>query len=144
MQAWYFLVEYGTMIILGVMTWFGASKVFIGDFIDDPTSFFNKLNNFVDKWRSLFNVLFGMAGIIAIIPILVDYFSEKHKVCNVAQGLNVRAEYGMKKDIVGYAQNEDQVTFISEVEYDNEGNPWIKVSGKGFSGWVSKKYICTE
>ena len=144
MSFWYFLVEYGTLIFLGVLTWLGTSKIYFTNFIDNSGSHLKILNDFLQKWGSLINFTAMLVGIISILPLIIDYFSEKHKVCGVPKGLNVRANYGMDSEKVSSALNGDEVSLISEVKYDSDGNPWIKVSGKGIHGWVAKEFICTE
>ena len=143
MSIWYFLVEYGTMIILAVMTWFGASKVLIGNFVDDPSSFLEKLNNFLEKWRSLINIVAVITGVIAIVPILIDYFGSKHYICGVS-ALHVRDNPGTYSVSLTSIPEKTEVQIISDIEYDRDNDPWIKIKGKGFTGWVSKTKVCTQ
>ena len=143
MSVWYFLIEYGTMIILAVMAWFGASKVFIGSLVDNPTSFLEKLNNFLEKWRSLINTVAVITGVITIVPILTDYFGSKHYVCGVS-ALHVRAQPGTYSRSLTSIPEKTEVVIIGDVKYDNDNDPWIKVKGQGFTGWVSKTKVCTQ
>ena len=144
MSIWYFLIEYGTMIILATLTWLGASKMYIGRFVDNPSIITQGLNNFLTKWASLINMIFIITSIITVIPIIVDYFTSKHYICNVS-ALNVRSAPGTSdSDVLTSIKGQTEVTIISDIAYDNDNDPWIKIKGSGFSGWVSQTKVCTH
>lgn len=143
MAFWYFLVEYGTLLFIGAATWLGSSKIYVSNFINNPESHFKLLNDFLTKWGSLINIVAIVTGIISIIPILTDYFGDKHYICKVS-ALNVRNNPGTYSTALTSIKGQTEVTIISDIEYDNHGDPWIKIKGKGFSGWVSQTKVCTH
>ena len=69
--------------------------------------------------------------------------SFKHYICGVS-ALHVRTHPGTYSRSLTSIPEKTEVVIISDVEYDGNNDPWIKVKGKGFTGWVNKTKVCTQ